>query len=48
MEAFAFHWDLHGDPALCAGNIMTEYEEKFLSEGKPICKLTACPPPHKI
>ena len=41
-------WDLHGDPALCAGNIMTEYEEKFSSEGKPICKLTACPPLHKI
>lgn len=33
--------DLHHDPALCAGNIMTEYEEKFSSLGHPICKLTA-------
>jgi len=24
-----------------AGNIMTEYEEKFSSKGNPICKLIA-------
>ena len=31
--------DLHHDDALNAGNIMTEYEEKFSSKGNPICKL---------
>ena len=31
--------DLHKDPALNEGNIMTEYEEKFSSMGNPICKL---------
>lgn len=37
--------DLHHDPVLNEGNIMTEYEEKFSSLGNPICKLTAtfCP-----
>ena len=24
--------------------VMTEYEERFVSEGKPICKLVAFPP----
>ena len=33
--------DLHHDPVLNAGNIMTEYEEKFSSMGNPICKLIA-------
>lgn len=33
-------FDLHHDP-MAEGNIMTEYEEKFSSEGKPICKLIA-------
>ena len=33
--------DLHHDPALNEGNIMTEYEEKFSSLGNPICKLIA-------
>ncbi len=33
--------DLHHDPVLCEGNIMTEYEEKFSSLGNPICKLIA-------
>jgi tRNA (guanine-N7-)-methyltransferase len=33
--------DLHHDPVLNAGNIMTEYEEKFSSIGNPICKLIA-------
>jgi len=31
-------FDLHADKELCAGNIMTEYEEKFSSKGNPICK----------
>ena len=31
--------DLHHDPSMNAGNIMTEYEEKFSSRGNPICKL---------
>ena len=33
--------DLHHNPSMNEGNIMTEYEEKFSAEGKPICKLTA-------
>lgn len=35
-------FDLHHSP-MAAGNVMTEYEEKFASEGKPICKLIARP-----
>lgn len=31
-------YDLHADPVLSEGNIMTEYEEKFSSIGNPICK----------
>ena len=31
--------DLHKDPVLNEGNIMTAYEEKFSSIGNPICKL---------
>lgn len=34
-------YDLHNDPVLSEGNIMTEYEEKFSSMGNPICKLKA-------
>ena len=30
--------DLHHDEKLCAGNIMTEYEEKFSAQGNPIYK----------
>ncbi len=37
----AFTRDLHHDPVLNEGNIMTEYEEKFSSIGNPICKLIA-------
>ena len=33
--------DLHNDPVLNEGNVMTEYEEKFSSMGNPICKLIA-------
>ena len=35
--------DLHADPLLSAGNIMTEYEEKFSSRGNPICKMVCRP-----
>lgn len=34
-------YDLHADPMLSFGNVMTEYEEKFSSKGNPICKLIA-------
>ena len=34
-------FDLHHDPDLNQGNIMTEYEEKFSSMDHPICKLIA-------
>ncbi len=34
-------FDLHHDEAMNAGNIMTEYEEKFSSMGNPIHKLIA-------
>ena len=34
--------DLHRDPHMNQGNIMTEYEEKFSAQGNPIYKLTAC------
>ena len=37
----AHTYDLHHDPLLNRGNIMTEYEEKFSSMNHPICKLTA-------
>lgn len=33
-------FDLHRSPWV-QGNVMTEYETKFASEGKPICKLIA-------
>ncbi len=36
--------DLHNDPALSEGNIMTEYEAKFSAKGNPIGKLIALPP----
>jgi tRNA (guanine-N7-)-methyltransferase len=34
----AITYDLHADPELSKGNIMTEYEEKFSSMGNPIYK----------
>lgn len=34
-------YNLHEDPMLNFGNVMTEYEEKFSSKGNPICKLIA-------
>ncbi len=33
--------DLHNNPEMNAGNIMTEYEQKFSALGNPIYKLTA-------
>ena len=30
--------DLHHDPKMNEGNVMTEYEERFSSVGNPICK----------
>lgn len=35
-------FDLHHDAAMNEDNIMTEYEERFSSEGSPIHKLIAC------
>ena len=32
-------FDLHHDEELMKGNIMTEYEERFSSQGNPICKM---------
>ena len=37
-EAQVVTYDLHNDPVLMEGNVMTEYEEKFSSMGNPICK----------
>ena len=37
--------DLHNDPDQNRGNIMTEYEEKFSSMGKPICRMISRPGP---
>lgn len=36
--------DLHHDPSMNTGNIMTEYEEKFSDRGSLIGKLIAYPP----
>lgn len=37
-EAVQVTFDLHSDPEMSAGNIMTEYEEKFSALGNPIYK----------
>lgn len=37
-ELVACTFDLHSDPVLNEGNIMTEYEERFSSQGNKICK----------
>lgn len=49
-EAAAASWkilaltrDLHTDPVLSAGNIMTEYEERFSAAGNPICYCELAP-----
>ena len=36
FSTFDLHHSVYAD-----GNVMTEYEEKFAAEGKPICKLVA-------
>lgn len=43
FEVKAYTFDLHGNPedALYQGNITTEYEDKFVNLGNPICKLVA-------
>lgn len=38
-ELLAHTFDLHNQPHMAEGNVMTEYEEKFSSMGNPICKL---------
>lgn len=38
FELVAVTYDLHNDEQMNAGNIMTEYEERFSSIGNPICK----------
>lgn len=37
-QAEKITYDLHNDADMCAGNVMTEYEEKFSAMGNPICK----------
>lgn len=34
----ALTYDLHHDEVMVVGNVMTEYEERFSSQGNPICK----------
>lgn len=41
FEPERYTYDLHRDPVMNQGNIMTEYEEKFSFAGNPICRLTA-------
>lgn len=41
FELTGLTYDLHHDSSMNAGNIMTEYEEKFSSAGWAICKLVA-------
>lgn len=41
FREIAHTFDLHHDAAMNQGNIMTEYEAKFSSQGNPICKLIA-------
>lgn len=38
FKMLAVTHDLHNDPVMNEGNIMTEYEERFSSMGNPICK----------
>ena len=39
FEVLAATYDLHRDEAMCAGNVMTEYEERFSGKGNAICKM---------
>lgn len=38
FEIVQITYDLHNDPVMNIGNIMTEYEEKFSKKGNRICK----------
>ena len=38
FEIVQLTYDLHHDPSMNEGNIMTEYEEKFSKKGNKICK----------
>ena len=40
-ELLAVTYDLHHDPVMNRGNIMTEYERKFSNLGNKICRLQA-------
>ena len=42
-EVLSLTRDLHRDPVMNEGNIMTEYEERFSSLGNPICKIILRP-----
>lgn len=42
-EMCNYTYDLHNEPSMNKGNIMTEYEEKFSCQGNPIHKLIAKP-----
>ena len=44
FKLLEFTYDLHNDPKLNVGNIMTEYEEKFSKLGNKICKLIISSP----
>ena len=37
-EIMEITYDLHDDAKMNAGNILTEYEERFSAKGNPICK----------
>ena len=41
-QILAYTRDLHHD-SMAAGNVMTEYEEKFSALGNPICKIIIAP-----
>ena len=38
FQEYVNQFDLHDDKDMLEGNIMTEYEEKFVSQGNKICK----------
>lgn len=38
FKIVAITYDLHNDPTMNVGNIMTEYEERFSGKGNNICK----------
>lgn len=42
-KLLAHTFDLHHNEEMMAGNVMTEYEEKFSSMGNPICKMICQP-----